>query len=76
MLRYLWRLLRPPSRDELGKYWQGLLTGGAFATLLVLLGDSKPWELSIVQFGLEAFFIYVITMLSVIGHRYAAEEKK
>lgn len=62
----------------MGKHWTGPLTGGAFATLLAFLQfvGPEPSERAISWYVLDGVFFYVITMLSLIGNRYAAEEKK
>ena len=70
----------------MGKHWTGPLTGGAFATLLAFLQFVGPepseraisWYVldGVFFYVLDGVFFYVITMLSLIGNRYAAEEKK
>ncbi len=74
MLKFLVKTLRPPTAEEWRKSWKGILIGGAFALVFVIgsLGDDH----SFVWYTLEAFSLYIITFLSVIGDRIAESERE
>ncbi|MEP1355251.1 MAG: hypothetical protein ABJK75_14620 [Tateyamaria sp.] len=72
MLRFLLKTLQPPTAAEWKNSWKGISVGGAFALIWVV--DSLGDDHSFGWFILEVFFAYVITFLSVIGHRIAESE--
>ena len=79
MMRFIFNLLRPPSRKEWRRSWKGILVGAAFAATmgLIYLRDELNGEATATIFWhiFAVLFLYIIIFFGVIGDRIAESER-
>lgn len=76
LLRFLLRLIRPPSAAEWKAYWKGILPAAAFACFLLLVFSGQEEKTSLFWFILELLFAYIVSFITVIGHRIEESENR
>lgn len=76
MLSFLISLIMPPRPQELETCWKGVLFGGCFALLFLILDLGDGQKGSTLEIFFDLIFAYLITFLAVIGRRIQESENR